>query len=126
MIHENIKIFNAVEIEKLNDGVIFRDVEEAADGSLTERSGSDRLYQTDSVIIAISQGPMNQIVGTTDGLNTTDQGLLAVDADGRTSRPGIFASGDVVNGARTVVEAVAYSKRVAEAMDTYMQSLPKD
>ena len=40
---------------------------------------------------------------------------------GRTSRPGIFASGDVVNGARTVVEAVAYSKRVAEAMHEYIQ-----
>ncbi len=40
--------------------------------------------------------------------------------------PGIFASGDVVNGARTVVEAVAHSKIVAESMHEYMQSLPKD
>jgi len=45
-----------------------------------------------------------------------------VDEMGRTSRPGIFASGDVVNGARTVVEAVAYSKQVAEAMDEYIQN----
>ena len=43
---------------------------------------------------------------------------------GCTSRPGIFASGDAVLGARTVVEAVANSKRVAEAMHEYMQSLP--
>lgn len=48
------------------------------------------------------------------------------DEKGRTTKPGIFASGDVVNGARTVVEAVAHSKEVAEAMDEYMQSLPKD
>lgn len=43
-----------------------------------------------------------------------------------TTRPGIFASGDVVNGARTVVEAVAHSKVVAESMHEYMQSLLKD
>ena len=48
------------------------------------------------------------------------------DETGHTSRPGIFASGDVVNGARTVVEAVAHSKVVAESMHQYMQSLPKD
>ena len=42
------------------------------------------------------------------------------------TRQGIFASGDVVNGARTVVEAVAHSKIVAESMHEYMQSLPKD
>ena len=40
--------------------------------------------------------------------------------------PGIFASGDAVKGARTVVEAVAYSKKVAEAMHEYMQTLPAD
>lgn len=41
----------------------------------------------------------------------------------RTSRPGVFASGDVVRGARTVVEAVKYSKEVARAMDEYLQSI---
>ena len=47
--------------------------------------------------------------------------LLVTDDSGHTSRPEIFASGDVVNGARTVVEAVAHSKKVAEAMDLYMK-----
>ena len=49
--------------------------------------------------------------------------LLDADETGHTSRPGVFASGDVVNGARTVVEAVAHSKVVAESMHQYMQSL---
>ena len=40
--------------------------------------------------------------------------------------PGVFASGDVVTGAATVVAAVAYSKKIADDMDRYMQSLPKD
>ena len=42
---------------------------------------------------------------------------------GQTTLPGIFASGDVVLGARTVVEAVAYSKTVAQAMDDYMKTI---
>ena len=58
---------------------------------------------------------------TTKGLKATDSGLLVTDSDGETTRDGVFASGDVVNGAKTVVEAVAYSKKVAEAMDQYMQ-----
>ena len=47
-----------------------------------------------------------------------------MDEDGHTSRPGVFAAGDAASGARTVVEAVANSKRVAESMHEYMQSLP--
>ena len=94
---------------------------EAEDGTLTEVEGSDRLYPADSVIVSISQGPQNQIVNTTTGLNANAQGLLIADDDGRTSRPGIFASGDAVLGARTVVEAVAHSKHVAEAMHQYIQ-----
>ena len=72
----------------------------------------------------ISQGPMNTIVKTTTGLDANKRGLLVADERGHTSRPGIFASGDVVAGARTVVEAVARSKEVAEAMHEYIMSLP--
>ena len=45
---------------------------------------------------------------------------------GKTTRDGIFAAGDVVRGARTVVEAVNYSKQVAEAMDEYLRGLDTD
>ena len=88
--------------------------------------GTEKLYPADSVIISISQGPKNKLVNTTKGLDVNSRGLLLTDKEGHTSRPEIFASGDVVNGARTVVEAVAHSKVVAEAMDAYMQSLPKE
>ena len=114
--------YNKKPVEIVDEGVIFRDLIENEDGSFTEIEGSDKLYPADSVIISISQGPQNAIVSTTTGLNTNTRGLLTVDEAGRTSRPGIFASGDVVNGARTVVEAVAYSKRVAEAMHEYIQN----
>ena len=101
-------------------------MEEAEDGTLTDIPGTDKLYEADSIIVSISQGPQNTIVNTTNGLKATSRGLLDADETGHTSRPGIFASGDVVNGARTVVEAVAHSKVVAESMHEYMQSLAKD
>ena len=76
------------------------------------------------MIVAISQGAESNLVSTTRGIDTTNKGLLTVDAEGHTSRPGVFAAGDAASGARTVVEAVANGKRVAEAMHEYMQSLP--
>ncbi|MBQ4282617.1 MAG: NAD(P)-dependent oxidoreductase, partial [Lachnospira sp.] len=118
--------YNKKPVEITDDGVIFRDVLEDEEGNLTDVEGSDVLYPADSVIISISQGPMSRLVNTTEGLKANSRGLLDADETGHTSRPGIFASGDVVNGARTVVEAVAHSKVVAESMHEYMQSLPKD
>lgn len=124
---EGVKFeYNKMPVEIKDEGVIFRDLTEDEEGNFTEVEGSDRLYPSDSVIISISQGPRNRIVSTTDGLKANARGLLVADENGRTSRPGIFASGDVVNGARTVVEAVARSKVVAESMHQYMQSLPKE
>ena len=110
-------------VEITDDGVIFMDVEEAEDGTITPVEGSEQLYNADSVIISISQGPQSRLVNSTEGLKANERGLLAADETGHTSRPGIFASGDVVNGARTVVEAVAHSKVVAESMHQYIQSL---
>ena len=118
--------YNKRPVEIKDNGVIFRDVIENEDGTFTDVEGTDKLYESDSVIISISQGPQNRLVNTTDGLKTNNKGLLEADDTGHTSRPGIFASGDVVNGARTVVEAVAHSNIVAESMHQYMQSLPKD
>ena len=112
-------------IEITDEGVVFRDLKENDDGTVTEVQGSDRLHTADSVIIAISQGPRNVIVNSTSGLETNQRGLLLADDQGNTTREGIFASGDVVNGARSVVEAVAHSKIVAETMHRYMQSLKK-
>ena len=120
---EGVKFeYNKKPVEITDEGVIFRDLIENEDGTLTEVKGSDALVSADSVMISISQGPQNTIVNTTNGLKATSKGLLEADDCGRTSRPGVFASGDVVNGARTVVEAVAYSKKVAQAMHEYIQS----
>ena len=124
---EGVEFFyNKKPVEITDRGVVFRDVDEAEDGTLTDRPGTEMLYPAQSVIVSISQGPCTTITETTDGLKVSPRGLFVTDEVGRTTRPGIFASGDAVKGARTVVEAVAYSKKVAEAMHEYMQSLPPD
>lgn len=116
-------VYSKIPVEITDEGVIFADASETEDGEVNLIPGTEKLYPADSVIISISQGPRNRLVSTTEGLSADERGLLVADECGRTSRPEIFASGDVVNGARTVVEAVAHSKKVAEAMDEYMQSL---
>ena len=118
--------YNKAPVEITDEGVIFKDILEHEDGTFEDVPDSQALYKADSVIISISQGPQNRIVTTTEGLKANNRGLLVADENGHTTRPGIFASGDVVNGARTVVEAVAHSKIVAESMHQYMQSLPKE
>lgn len=110
-------------VEIRDEGVVFADTEETEGGSVCRIEGTEKLYPADSVIVSISQGPRNQLVRTTPGLDADVFGLLVTDDSGHTSRPEIFASGDVVNGARTVVEAVAHSKKVAEAMDLYMRGV---
>ena len=114
--------YGARPVEITDEGVVYQQATFDENNEVTGLS-EPKLFRADSVVIAASQGPKDKIVNTTTGLAVTDRGLLAADEDGRTSRPGIFASGDVVLGARTVVEAVKYSKTVAAAMDEYLQSL---
>ncbi len=109
-------------MEITDEGVIFADCKENEEGRMEAIPGTETLYPADNVIVSISQGPANRLMNTTKGLKANDRGLIATDDEGHTSIPGVFASGDVVKGARTVVEAVKYSKIVAEAMDAYMQS----
>ena len=117
-------ILNKCTLEIREDGVILADSRVEEDGSIVPVPGTEKLYPCTGVIIAVSQGAESNLVTTTKGIDTVRSGLLTVDEDGHTSRPGVFAAGDAASGARTVVEAVANSKRVAEAMHTYMQSLP--
>jgi glutamate synthase (NADPH) small chain len=80
--------------------------------------------QADSILIAISQTARDLIVKNNTGLSLGENGLLESDENGVTAREGVFASGDVVTGARTVVEAVAFSKRVAKSIEEYIDTLP--
>ena len=64
----------------------------------------------------------NLILTDTEGLELTPRGLAKTDENGMTSIPGLFASGDVVKGAKTVVEAVEQAKRTVVAMDRYLKA----
>lgn len=111
----------------VDEGVILADTRIEHDDQGNQRvvwvEGTEALFPADSVIIAVGQGPRAVIVSSTTGIEVTDRGLVAVDESGRTSRAGVFASGDVVTGAKTVVEAVRRSKKVAAAMEEYVESL---
>lgn len=104
----------------VDNGVYYKKVEMDEEGNITSTS-EEQFFPCSSVIIAISQGAQNRIVNTTTGLEMSSHGLLATNEHGETTREGIFASGDVVLGARTVVEAVKYSKQVADEMDAYLR-----
>ena len=80
--------------------------------------------EADSILIAISQTARDLIVKNNTGLSLGANGLLQSDENGVTTRRGVFASGDVVTGARTVVEAVAFSKRVAVSIEEFISKLP--
>ena len=113
-------------VEIRENGLICRDTVKGEDGKFTQVEGSETFYPHTGVIVSVSQGSESNLVKTTTGIETNQKGLLSVSEDGRTTREGVFAGGDAVMGARTVVEAVAVAKKVAVAMDEYMKSLPAD
>ena len=111
-------------VEITDNGVFFADSEIYAndDGQKQIRPipYTEKLYPADSVIIAVNQGPRSVIVSSTTGIGVNENGLVTVDSEGRTSREGVFAGGDVVTGAKTVVEAVVVAEKVADAIDAYI------
>lgn len=116
------KLFKApMEIDE--DGLIVSDTENivSEDGRVSTKiiENSKTLFECDSIIIAVSQTPKSNIVSNTTNLDTNKWGLLVTDDNGHTTKDGVFACGDVVTGAKTVVAAVAQAKRVAESIDKY-------
>lgn len=121
----NFHLFRAP-LEITDDGIrlALTENEIGEDGRVVTKilEGQEEFFDCDSVIIAVSQNPKNNIVSTTQDLQTNRFGLLVTDELGHTTKEGTFASGDVVTGAKTVVEAVAKAKVVAETIDEYCQT----
>lgn len=95
-------------------------IQEDGTKTIEDIPGSEGVFEADSIIISIGQGPRTNIIDTTKGIDVKKNGLVHADNFGRTTREGVFASGDVVTGAKTVVEAVRYSKEVARCIDEYI------
>ena len=83
-------------------------------------SGSEFEIPTETVIMALGTAPNPLIVNTTKGLQATRRGGLEADAEGRTTREGIFAGGDAVTGAATVILAMGAGRKAAAAIDEYL------
>ena len=84
--------------------------------------GSEFEIPTETVIMALGSAPNPLIVNTTKGLQATRRGGLEADAEGRTTREGIFAGGDAVTGAATVILAMGAGRKAAAAIDEYLSS----
>ena len=83
--------------------------------------GSEFDIETDTVIMALGTSPNPLIAKTTAGLETGRRGVLVADENGATTRPGIFAGGDAVSGAATVILAMGAGRKAAKAIDAYLR-----
>lgn len=86
------------------------------------KEGSEHTIDVDCVIMSIGTSPNPLIRTTTPGLETNSHGCIVADETGLTSRPGVFAGGDAVTGAATVILAMGAGKTAAKAMDEYVMN----
>lgn len=85
--------------------------------------GSEFEMEADTVIMALGTSSNPLIAKTTAGLETTRRGCIVADPDGATTRKGVFAGGDAVTGAATVILAMGAGRTAARAIDGYIKSL---
>lgn len=86
-----------------------------------EVKGSEFELEVDTAVIAIGQGPNPLVQSTTQGLETNKKGNIIADPEtGATSKAGVFAGGDIVTGAATVILAMGAGKKAAAAIDQYL------
>ena len=82
--------------------------------------GSEFEIECETVVMALGTSPNPLIASTTAGLDTNKRGCLTADENGATSRPGVFAGGDAVTGAATVILAMGAGRKAAAAIDEYI------
>lgn len=97
--------------------------DESGRRSPVEVAGSDFAIECDVVVMALGTSPNPLIASTTESLATNRRGCIVADDEGRTSRSGVFAGGDTVTGAATVILAMGAGRKAARAIDEYVKSL---
>ncbi len=84
--------------------------------------GSESILEVECVVVAVGNGPNPLVPATTPGLNTNKRGNIVADEEtGKTSKEGVFAGGDIVTGAATVILAMGAGKKAAVAIDEYVR-----
>ena len=96
--------------------------DESGRRSPVEIPGSEFEIETDTVIMSLGTSPNPLIARTTAGLETTRRGCIVADESGATSREGVFAGGDAVTGAATVILAMGAGRKAAAAIHEYIQN----
>ena len=86
-------------------------------------SGSEFVLPCDVVVVAIGTRANPLLTATCPDLKLNKYGNILVDDQGMTSLPGVFAGGDIVRGAATVILAMGDGKRAARAMDEYLKGV---
>lgn len=84
--------------------------------------GSEFEIETETVIMSLGTSPNPLIAKTTAGLETTRRGCIVADENGATTRPGVFAGGDAVTGAATVILAMGAGRKAAAAIHEYIRN----
>ena len=88
-----------------------------------EIKGSEHIIDVEVVIVAIGQGPNPILAQSTEGLELRKSGNIQADTEtGKTSRKGVFAGGDIVTGAATVILAMGAGRKAAQAIDEYLKT----
>lgn len=96
--------------------------DESGRRSPVEKPSSDFVVECDVVIMALGTSPNPLLKRTTAGLETNRRGCIVATEDGATSREGVFAGGDAVTGAATVILAMGAGRKAAKAIDEYVKS----
>lgn len=86
------------------------------------KAGSEFELECDVVVMALGTSPNPLLAATTVGLETDRRGCISADAEGVTSRAGVFAGGDVVTGAATVILAMGAGRKAAQAIDDFIKT----
>ncbi len=109
---------NKIECVKMELG----EPDETGRRSPVEVSNSNFTIDVDAVIIAVGTSPNPLIRSTTKGIEANNRGCLVVDDSMKTTREGVYAGGDAVTGAATVILAMGAGKKAAESIDEYISS----
>jgi len=83
--------------------------------------GTEHRIEVDFVVIAVGTSPNPLVPRTTTGLEVTKRGTVVADDNGTTTKKGVYAGGDVVTGAATVISAMGAGKKAARAIDEYLR-----
>ena len=88
------------------------------------KAGSEFVMDVDTTVVALGNNPNPLIAQTTESLETTRWGTIVADeANGKTMKPKVWAGGDIVTGAATVISAMGAGKRAVASIDAYLKEL---